>query len=104
MRNPKIKLFNNKGDFSAKFTHAYNQVLDFILWVDENISYAQKKMPGIVSLNGILIMGRSPDLNEKQMLKIRYFNKNSTRIKVYIYDDILENANKLYLNLYSQSV
>lgn len=103
IEKPQDKIFNNKGDFSAKFTHAYNQVLDFILWVDENISYAQKKMPNILSPNGILIMGRSIDLNEKQRLKIRCFNKNSTRIKVYTYDDILENANKLFLNLYSYS-
>lgn len=104
IEKPQDKIFNNRGDFSAKFTHAYNQVLDFILWVDENISYAQKKMPDVVSPNGILIMGRGADLNEKQKLKIRYFNKNSTRITVYTYDDILENANKLYLNLYSESI
>lgn len=101
IEKPQDNIFNKKGDFSAGFTHAYNQVLDFMLWVDENISYAQKKMPGIVSPNGILIIGRNVELNDKQKLKIRYFNKNSTRIKVYTYDDILENANKLYLNLNS---
>lgn len=100
IEKPQDKIFTKKGSFSSSFTHAYNQVLEFLLWIDDNVSYAQKKLPGISCPTGLLIMGRSNDLNERELKKLRYFNANSTRIKVLTYDDLLKNAEKLYQNLY----
>lgn len=99
IEKPQDKIFNKKNDFSASFTHAYGQVLDFLSWIDENIAYAQKKLPGISVPQGLLIIGRSTLLTVDQRKKLDYFNLNNTRIKIYTYDDILINAKRLYKNL-----
>lgn len=104
IEKPQDYIFNKYDDFSAPFMHAYGQVLDFILWIDENVAYAQRKLPNISAPNGVLIMGRSTLLTIDQKKKLEYFNLNSARIKVYTYDDILLNATHLYHNLiHSQS-
>lgn len=99
IEKPQDRIFNKQNDFSASFIHAYGQVLDFISWIDGNIAYAQKKLPNISTPNGVLIMGRNTLLTAEQQKKLEYFNSNSPRIKIYTYDDILENATRLYQNL-----
>lgn len=99
IEKPQDNIFNKNNDFSGSFTHAYGQVLDFISWVDENIAYAQKKLPNISAPNGVLIIGRSASMNDFQKRKLEYFNSNSSRIKICTYDDILANARRLYQNL-----
>lgn len=99
IEKPQDRIFNKQNDFSFRFVHAYGQVLDFISWVDENIAYAQKKLPNISAPTGILIMGRRTSLTAEQKRKLEYFNLNSPRVKIYTYDDVLENATCLYENL-----
>lgn len=99
IEKPQDRIFNQNNDFSSAFTHAYGQVLDFLSWVDENVAYAQKKLPGVVVPNGMLIIGRSTILTEPQRRKLDYFNSTNQRIIVYTYDDILSNANRLYRNM-----
>lgn len=99
IEKPQDRIFTSSGDFSAAFTHAYGQVLDFISWIDCNIAYAQKKLPNIASPRGMLIIGRSVGLTATQKNKLNYFNLNSQRIQVYTYDDILLNARRLYQNI-----
>lgn len=99
IEKPQDTIFNKNEDFSSKFTHAFGQVLDFIDWVECNIAYAQKKLPDIVSPKGLLIMGRSQNMTERQLRKLKRFNKNSNNIEVLTYDDILLKAESLYNNL-----
>lgn len=99
IEKPQDRIFNQNGDFSAAFTHAYGQVLDFLSWVDENVAYAKKKLPEIVMPNGMLIIGRSITLTESQRKKLDYFNSTNQRIIVYTYDDILSNATRLYKSI-----
>lgn len=103
IEKPHDKIFNKNGDFSQRFTHAFGQVLDFIDWVENNIAYAQKKLPDIVSPKGILIMGRSVSMTERDIRKLRRFNKNSNSVEVLTYDDVILKANNLYKNLRSGS-
>lgn len=99
IEKPQDNIFNKNGDFSGKFTHALGQVLDFIDWIESNIAYTQKKLPGIVSPKGILVMGRSNQLNNEEIRKLQRFNKNSNSITVLTYDDLVLKAKCLYKNL-----
>jgi hypothetical protein len=47
IEKPQDALFTAAGDFTAGFTHAVGQVLDFQGWVASNIAYAQKHLPHI---------------------------------------------------------
>ena len=99
IEKPQDPIFTTSGDFSSKFSHAFGQVIDFIEWIESNISYAQKKLPGISAPKGVLIMGRSQNMSELEIKKLRRFNRNSNSIEVFTYDDVLTRAKNLYSNM-----
>jgi hypothetical protein len=93
------EIFTAADDFSAKFTHALGQVLDFQQWIDSHGEYARSLMPLISSPKGLLIIGRSTHLTPKQQAKLHRFNLNSAAIQVLTFDDIAQNARRLYENI-----
>jgi hypothetical protein len=102
IEKPRNKIFTKKNDFSADLTHAIGQVIDFQEWVESDIHYAQRLLPNISSPNGIVIIGRSKDLTVVQKTKLKRLNISfNKRLTVYTYDDILENASKLFNNVIS---
>lgn len=102
IEKPQDNIFTGSGNFSHKFSHALGQVLDFIEWVESNIAYAEKKLPGISSPQGLLIMDRRDNISDKLQKKLQRFNKNSNSVKVLTYDDVIANANSLYKNIRKQ--
>ncbi len=99
IEKPQDEIFTSSNDFTSKFSHAFGQVIDFINWVEENIAYAERKLPGISSPKGLLIMGRSIGMSDIQVRKLRRFNRNSNSIIVLTYDDIITKAKSLYSNI-----
>ena len=102
IEKPQDSIFTKSGDFSSPFSHAFGQVLDFIEWVESDIAYAEKKLPGISSPQGLLIMGRRKNMPDESQKKLQRFNKNSNSVKVLTYDDVIANANSLYKNIRKQ--
>ncbi|MCE5221535.1 MAG: DUF4263 domain-containing protein [Clostridium sp.] len=66
IEKPQDNIFTANNEFTSKFMHAFGQVLDFINWIELNISYAQTKLPGIKSPKGMLVMGRRDTMTEEQ--------------------------------------
>lgn len=103
IEKPQDGLFTAANDFTAEFTHAFGQVLDFQQWVEMHGEYARSLMPGIASPTGLLVMGRSDSLNADNSGKLERFVGNSRRIEVITFDDVLAGAELLYRNLYYRS-
>lgn len=102
IERPKTPIFTKSNDFTFQFTHALGQVIDFQEWVESNIAYAEKLMPGIVSPTGLLIIGLESDLNDFQKKKLRRFNiNNQGKIKVITFDELIKISYKLYRNMMS---
>lgn len=99
IEKPQDRLFTQNSDFTAPFTHAYGQVLDFQGWVAENTAYAQKHLPGIESPHGLLIMGRRRDMMTGQEAKLRHWLVNSKNIEVLTFDDLSVRARALHASL-----
>lgn len=99
IEKPQDKIFTQSNDFTSKFIHAFGQVIDFIDWIENNIAYADKKLPGISSPRGLLIMGRSELLEGNKLNKFRRFKRNSNSIEILTYDDVLNRARSLYNNI-----
>ncbi len=99
IEKPTDPIFTQSNDFTHQFTHAFGQVLDFIEWIEQNISYAQKKLPGITSPSGVLVIGVRASLNKEQEDKLRRFNKNSNSVEVVTFDDLLSRARTLQANI-----
>ena len=99
IEKPTDCIFTKSNNFTHAFTHAFGQVIDFIEWIEQNISYAQKKLPGISSPSGMLVIGVRTNLNKEQEDKLRRFNKNSNSIEVVTFDDLLAKARTLQANI-----
>lgn len=94
------RLFTQSGDFTAVVTHAVGQVRDFQAWVSENIAYAQKKLPGIRHPHGLLVIGRSAELNNSTSRRLDEENfSRRGHIRIMTYDDLLDRATTVYGNM-----
>jgi hypothetical protein len=100
IEKPQDAIFTSANDFTAKFTHAYGQVIDFQEWVDANGAYARTLMPEISSPRGMLIMGLRENLTPAQIAKLKRFNFNSRAVEVLTFDDLATKANSLYENIH----
>lgn len=99
IENSTDRLFNQNGTFSSHLTTAISQVRDFQAWVSDNLSYAQKKLPGIKYPGGLVVIGRSEDLSDIE--KKRLVEENHSRrghIIILTYDDLLETSKNVYKN------
>ena len=104
IEKPTTPIMTQGHDFTAEFTHAFGQVLDFQHWVDDNVAYAQRHMERITSPRGLLIIGLRSNLDERSQAKLRTFVDNSSRIDVFTFDDLLFAAENLYSNLRRQAL
>jgi len=103
IEKPQDAIFTSGDDLTAKFTHAYGQVIDFQGWVDAHGEYARSLMPGISAPKGMLIIGMRKQLTERQIAKLKRFNINSKSIEVFTYDDLLVKAKDLYENIHTNA-
>lgn len=99
LEKPQNKILTGQDDFSADFTHALGQIIDFQQWVDENTAYARKLMPGISVPKGLLVIGRLSALSERQKNKLAFFRKSLHNVDVRTYDEILQQSKDFYNNL-----
>ncbi len=99
IEKPQDRLFTVANNFTAAFTHASGQVLDFQGWVAENIAYARSLLPNIEAPQGLLIMGRRAGLSNRQAAKLRHWVFNSSRIDVLTFDDLCIRARALHASL-----
>lgn len=96
------EIFTKGNDFTAKFTHAFGQVIDFQEWIDVHGEYARSCIPGISSPRGLLIIGRRSSLTPEQSTKLKRYCINSRFIEVLTFDDLAIKAKNLYQNIYKQ--
>lgn len=99
IEKPRDRIFTKQGDFTAEFSHAFGQVVDFVGWMDENVSYARTKLVDLEAADGLLVMGRRSDLNENDAARLRRFCQNSRRIEVCTFDDLVQRAATLYKSM-----
>ena len=99
IEKPSDPIFTRSNDFSYQLVHAFGQTVDFIEWIEQNIAYAQKKLPGITSPRGLVVIGRRTSLTSAQSDKLRRFNRNSTAIEIVTFDDLLFRGRTLQKNI-----
>lgn len=99
IEKPSDAIFTRSNDFTCEFTHAFGQTIDFIEWIEQNIAYAQKKLPGIAAPRGLVVIGRRSVLTQRQLDKLRRFNKNSSAVEAVTFEDLLLKAKSLQKNI-----
>lgn len=86
---------------SGSLSHAIGQILNWFVWVEDNIAYAQSHgFPGIHVPKGVVVIGRKTGMNTAQLRLLKSFNDNlHPRISIMTYDDVLLNARNILHNL-----
>lgn len=88
-----------KGE-SAQLTHGCQQVEDWQAWIEENNPYAQKKLPGCVSPEGLVVIGRRGTLSAVDAQRLARANVTTRgKLTIQTYDDLLDNARIVLTNL-----
>ncbi len=100
IEKPQDAIFTRNNDFTAPFTHAFGQIIDFHEWIDAHGEYARTLLPEISSPRGMLVIGRRTSLTPTQAAKLKRFCINSQSVMVLTFDDLLERARALYYNLH----
>ena len=86
---------------SGALSHAIGQILNWFVWIEDNIAYAQSHgFPGIHTPKGVVVIGRKAGMNSTQLRVLKSFNDNLyPRINIMTYDDVLLNARNILHNL-----
>lgn len=100
IENPRHRLYTQRGNPTAALTHARQQVEDWQEWVEQNNPYAQNKLPGCASPEGLVVIGRRTTLTVEDSRRLERANINSRgRLRIITYDDLLESARLVIKNL-----
>ena len=86
---------------SGSLSHAIGQILNWFVWIEDNIAYAQSHgFPGIHAPKGVVVIGRKAGMSSAQLRVLKSFNDNlHPRISILTYDDVLLNARNILHNL-----
>jgi len=91
-------IFTKKNQFSALFTQAKDQLLNWDQWITHNQSYISRKLPNLFKPRYHLIMGRSESLTMAQREKLNSeFQLNNWLFSTY--NDIAERFKQILSHL-----
>jgi hypothetical protein len=101
IEKPQDKPFTNYPHPSQCLSHALGQILNWLVWVEDNIAYAQSHgLPRIHQPRGVVVIGRSKNVREAQLRMLRLLNDTLTpRIRILTYDEVILNARNVVRNL-----
>jgi antiviral defense system Shedu protein SduA len=100
LERPRTPILTRAGAFTAEFTHAYGQVMDFQAWVDQHGEYARHLLPGISAPSGLLVIGLRSALSQDDERKLHWWNVvHRGRVRVICFDDVGTSARTLLSNL-----
>jgi hypothetical protein len=100
IERPGHKIFTQGGILTSATNTALAQVRDFQRWVAVNIAYAQRKLPGIVRPEGLVVIGRRGTLTDDDAERLS--EENFTRrgqARIVTFDFLIEQARAVRENL-----
>ena len=99
---PYRELFRRDGHPRHEFTHAIDQIVDWIAYLADHRAdvEAQYDMRGIsVSPRGLVVIGRSSGLTDDRRRKLTTIQERQPRLRILTYDDVLANARSVFEKL-----
>lgn len=86
-----LPLFTKSGNPRAELTHAEQQVLDWLDWVDTHREYAASRLPTLLRPTGTVIMGRRTDLTPADAHRLERRNAGwGGTLRILTYDDLVQ--------------
>ncbi len=89
-------LYTQQGHPSQSLIHAEQQVLDWLIWIENYPLYARKTLPGMQRPIGYIIIGRSSSLSSTDRDRlIRRCIVFQDTLRIMTYDDLLQRTQNL---------
>lgn len=101
IEKPQDHPFTDYPHPTEALSHALGQVVNWLIWLEDNIAYAQAHgFPGVHSPRGVIVMGRKTELTSPQLRMLKALNDTlNPRLQILTYDDVLQNARNVLRNI-----
>jgi len=103
IEKPEAKLFKEDGDPTSAFTHAQQQIRNYLKWAIEDKEWLRKRgYPEMTADNvrGLVVIGKSSDLTEDTMAKLKNINAEvRSKYEIKTFDGILAENEAILRNL-----
>lgn len=103
LEGPLRDIFRKDGQPRAELTHAFNQILDWHIYLEDHLSAVQDELgfTGISSNpESLIVIGRSASLTDENRRKIAAMQNQVPKLRVLTYEDLLQNAKAVAENLF----
>jgi hypothetical protein len=99
---PTRTLFRRDGQQHEDLTHAINQGLDWLRYIEDNLGTVQNEL-GLTGISShprcLIVIGRSAGLSDENKRKLATIQRESPRLRILTYDDLLITATQTISNL-----
>jgi len=103
IESPLREIFRKDGQQREELTHAFNQIIDWRLFLESNLNDARDKM-GLSGISSnpasLIVIGRSASLSVENRQKLAMLQSQIPRLRILTYDDLIENAKAVASNLF----
>ena len=103
IESPRHMLFRNDGQQRQELTHPFNQILDWRVYLENNLSAVREGLglSGISSNpKSLIVIGRSSTLSEENRLKLTTMQNQIPNLRIFTYDDLIKSAKAVAENLF----
>jgi hypothetical protein len=91
-------LYTQASNPTAAFSHAVQQVQDWLDWSYEHLSYLRQRYPEIHQPQGLVVIGRRESMTVRGRRALRRHNAENS-VRVITYDDLLDGVRAIANNL-----
>jgi hypothetical protein len=103
IESPLRELFRKDGQQREELTHARNQILDWRVHLENNLSAVREGL-GLFGISSnpksLIVIGRSSTLSEDNRLKLTTLQNQTPNLRILTYDDLIRSAKAVAENLF----
>lgn len=89
LERPAKRMMTAAGQFSADFSQAKNQLIEWDIWTTKHSPYVKEKLPGLFKPRFMLVMDRSQSLDGAARERLRIETQGTART-ISTYDDVID--------------
>ena len=92
-------ILTQNNELTAFVYHAIKQTRDWDIWLENNKSYLQGKLPGFEAPKYLILLGRTQGLEESKKAYLRSYNREFKNISILSYDDLITQTEEFLKSL-----
>lgn len=103
IESPLRELFRKDGQQRQELTHAFNQIIDWRIFIEDNLQRVQEEI-GLLGISSnprsLIVIGRSADLTEEDRRKLSTLQGQIPRLRILTYDELILSSKAMAENLF----